>query len=132
MVHAESGVGQRGDQILGQPRGVLELMENRISDRCMICVQKRQSTNIEDFCEWDFGHWAVHNVEGDHKAVIVVLDLLGVHGGISRVGEVGGPGGEKVLGSENLRGSVVERDRKNTKEPRRSRRRGRKRRRKSS
>jgi hypothetical protein len=132
MVHAESGVGQRGDQILGQPRGVLELMENRISDRCMICVQKGQSTNIEDFCEWDFGHWAVHNVEGDHKAVIVVLDLLGVHGGISPVGEVGGPGGKRVLGRENLRGSVVEQDRKNTKEPRRSRRRGRKRRRKSS
>jgi hypothetical protein len=98
----------------------------------MIGVQKRHGTDVEDLCEWDFGHWAIHNVEGDHKAVIVVLDLLGVHGGISRVGEVGGPGGEKVLGGKILRGGVVEQDRKNTKEPRRSRRRGRKRRRKSS
>ncbi len=44
----------------------------------MIVVHKRLSWNIKDFCEWDFCHWAVHNVDADHKAIIVVLDLLGV------------------------------------------------------
>ncbi len=38
-----------------------------------------EGKNIECFCEWDFCHWAVFNVDGYHKAVIVVLDLLDVH-----------------------------------------------------
>ena len=47
-------------------------------DHIVIIVNKRYRENVEDFCEWDFGHWAVHKVDGDHKAVIVVVNLLSV------------------------------------------------------
>ena len=93
MVHAKTGVRQRGYQILREPGCILELLEDRIADHIVVVVEECHCHGIEDFCEWDFCHWAVHYVDGDDKTVIIVSDLLGVRHINMRIRKYVVPGG---------------------------------------
>jgi hypothetical protein len=75
VIHAETRVRQQRYQILREPGGILELLEDRIADHVVVVVKKCLRKDVEDFCEWDFRHWAVHNVDGDNETVIIVPEL---------------------------------------------------------
>ena len=98
---------------------MFELLPNGITNHVVIIVHKRFSWNIENFCEWDFCHWAVHNVDADHKAIIVVLDLLGVRHFVIGFQKMCGPGwvAEGILRFGVSTAFFVCRDTKNTEEP---------------
>jgi hypothetical protein len=78
MIHPKTGVCQRRYQILREPGGVLELLKNRIANNVVVVIEECPREDVENFCEWAFRHWAVHNVDGDNKTVIVVSELPGV------------------------------------------------------
>ena len=78
MIHPKTGVRQRRYQILREPGGVLELLESRIANNVVVFIEECPRGDVENFCEWDFRHWAVHNVYGDNKTVIIVSELPGV------------------------------------------------------
>ena len=56
----------------------MKLLKNRIADNVVVVIEECLREDVENFCEWDFRHWAVHNVDGDNKTVIVVSELPGV------------------------------------------------------
>ena len=78
MIHPKTGVCQRRYQILREPGGVLELLKNRIANNVVVVIEECPREDVENFCEWAFRHWAVHNVDGDNKTVIIVSELPGV------------------------------------------------------
>jgi hypothetical protein len=91
---------------------------DRITNQIVIVVQEQHCGNIKDFCEWYLRHWAVHNVDGDHKAVIVILNLLGVRHRVIGFSEMCGPGWvtEGILRLRTFTVFLAYQDKKNTEE----------------
>ncbi|KAI2504148.1 hypothetical protein MHU86_10262 [Fragilaria crotonensis] len=52
VIHAETRVCQQRYQILREPGGILELLEDRIADHVVVVVKKCLRKDVEDFCEW--------------------------------------------------------------------------------